>query len=74
MHAKKKKKYMNLGKGIFAWALSLVVIVPFFLIVLLNALKSSNDALTMSLTLPKSIHWANFKKKYGKWVIFQDPI
>lgn len=61
MNAKKKKKYINLGKGIFAWVLSLVVIVP-FLIVLLNALKSSNDALTMSLTLPKSIHWANFKK------------
>lgn len=61
MHTKKKKKYINRCKGIFAWTLSLVVIVP-FLIILLNALKTSDDALTMSLSLPKTINWANFKK------------
>lgn len=46
-------------KEILAWLLSLVVLIP-FAIVILNAFKSQYEALTMSLTLPTTLHFENF--------------
>ncbi|GKX27600.1 sugar ABC transporter permease [Vallitalea longa] len=61
MNGKTKTKLINLLKGLLAWIISLIVITP-FLIVLFNAFKTTNEALNMSLSLPKSIHLENFKK------------
>ncbi len=55
----KSQVVINITKEIFAWVLSLVVIVP-FLIVIFNAFKTSNEALNMSLTLPSKLHFENF--------------
>lgn len=61
MNNKKRRKLINIIKELAAWIISLIVIIP-FLIVLFNALKSTNEALNMSLSLPKMLHWENFKK------------
>lgn len=53
------KKCYHIFKEIFAWVLSLVVLVP-FAIVILNAFKTDYAALTMSLSLPESLEWENF--------------
>lgn len=46
-------------KNIVIWLISLTVIIPLALIVL-NSLKDSTDASSMSFSLPTSIHWENF--------------
>lgn len=49
----------NTTKEIMAWALSLVVLIP-FAIVIVNSVKTDYEALNMSLTLPISLQWQNF--------------
>lgn len=56
-----QNKSLSILKAVILWVLSLVVIVP-FLIVVLNAFKTKSEALTMSLTLPLQLHWENFGK------------
>lgn len=48
-------------KGIFFWALSLIVIVP-FLIVVFNAFKTQTEAINMELSFPTQWHFENFAK------------
>lgn len=57
----RKNKYMSILKGVLLWLLSLVVIVP-FLIVIFNAFKTDKEALNMTLSLPTELHWENFAK------------
>ncbi|WP_312107676.1 carbohydrate ABC transporter permease [Lachnoclostridium sp.] len=57
----KKKRTIYFIKGLGFWLLSLVVIVP-FLIVIFNAFKTKTEAITMSLTIPKQLHFENFKE------------
>lgn len=56
----KKEKIGHIIRGIFFWMLSLVVIVP-FLIVVFNTFKTQPQAINMELSLPKEWHWENFK-------------
>ncbi|WP_313637118.1 carbohydrate ABC transporter permease [Paenibacillus sp. FSL K6-0276] len=56
---KKRKRYLNITKEVFAWVLSLVILVP-FLMVLLNSVKSVTEAATMSLALPTEIKFSNY--------------
>lgn len=56
-----KNKRMNLVKSILLWLLSLIVLVP-FMIVIFNAFKTKTEALNMSLTVPLQLHWENFVK------------
>lgn len=64
MNVKKRTKVLNTTKEVFAWVLSLVIIIP-FLIILFNALKTSDEALNMSLSLPQTPHWENFAQVWG---------
>lgn len=56
----KKQKIGLCIKEIIFWILSLIVIVP-FLIVVFNAFKTKSEALTMSLSLPTTWHFENLK-------------
>ena len=56
----KKKKVGYILKGVLFWLLSLIVIVP-FLIVIFNAFKTKPESLNMQLTLPTEWHFENFK-------------
>lgn len=60
MKTKKQKSGMVI-KGIFFWALSLIVIVP-FLIVVFNAFKTQTEAINMELSFPTQWHFENFAK------------
>lgn len=56
----KKQKIGLIFKEIFFWILSLIVIVP-FLIVVFNAFKTKPEAINMALSLPQVWHFENFK-------------
>lgn len=56
----KKQKIGLAVKEIFFWVLSLIVIVP-FLIVVFNAFKTKAEAINMSLSLPQTWHFENLK-------------
>lgn len=58
---KQRNKRISALKCVLLWLLSLIVIVP-FLIVIFNAFKTKTEALNMSLTLPTQLHWENFAK------------
>ncbi len=60
----KRQIAFNVVKEIFAWLLSLVVIIPFAVIVF-NSLKTSQEALNMSLALPNQLHWENFAEVWN---------
>jgi raffinose/stachyose/melibiose transport system permease protein len=53
------KRLLSLLRNGFAWALSLFMFVPMVLM-LLNSLKSKIQANTMSMSLPKELHWSNY--------------
>lgn len=57
---KKNQKIWMVIKEVLFWILSLIVIVP-FLIVVFNAFKTKPEAINMALTLPKEWHFENFK-------------
>lgn len=64
MKLTKQQKAINVIKEILAWVLSLVIIIP-FLIILFNAFKTSDESLNMSLSLPGRLHWENFSQVWG---------
>lgn len=55
----KKQKVQVIIKGVLFWVLSLIVIVP-FLIVVFNAFKTQPEAINMELSLPDEWHFENF--------------
>lgn len=55
----KKTRFVNILKELLMWILSLIIIVP-FLMVLLNSVKSSTEAEIMSLKLPETFHFNNY--------------
>lgn len=57
----KKQKRMLLVREVVFWLLSLIIIVP-FLIVVFNAFKTKPEALNMELSLPAALHFENFVK------------
>ena len=57
----KKQKHMLLVREVVFWLLSLIIIVP-FLIVVFNAFKTKPEALNMELSLPTALHFENFAK------------
>lgn len=54
-----KQKVQVIIKGVLFWVLSLIVIVP-FLIVVFNAFKTQPEAINMALSLPDEWHFENF--------------
>lgn len=58
MRTKKQKVQVIIKGGLF-WILSLIVIVP-FLIVVFNAFKTQPEAINMALSLPDEWHFENF--------------
>ena len=50
---------------IFIWLLSLIVLVPFFL-VLINSLKTKAEANIMDLNLPAIFQWENYAYVFEK--------
>lgn len=58
MRTKKQKVQVIIKGGLF-WVLSLIVIVP-FLIVVFNAFKTQPEAINMALSLPDEWHFENF--------------
>ena len=58
MRTKKQKVQVIIKGGLF-WVLSLIVIVP-FLIVVFNAFKTQPEAINMELSLPNEWHFENF--------------
>ncbi len=69
MRTKKQKVQMTV-RGIFFWGLSLIVIVP-FLIVVFNAFKTQPEAINMELSLPNEWHFENFKTVWEDGNILQ---
>ena len=53
------KKRIHFFQIVIGWILSLVVVVP-FMIVLFNSVKTENESINMLLTLPGKIHTENF--------------
>jgi raffinose/stachyose/melibiose transport system permease protein len=56
------KKYEIIEKTIkilLGWAFTIIIMVP-FLLVLFNSLKTENEALTMSFSIPSTPHWINY--------------
>ncbi len=56
----KKRKIRLIMKEILFWILSLIVIVP-FLIVVFNAFKTKTEAINMQLTIPAEWHFENLR-------------
>lgn len=54
-----KRTIWNIGKEIFAWVLSLLILIP-IVVILFNALKTSSEAINMSIAPPSEFHWENF--------------
>jgi raffinose/stachyose/melibiose transport system permease protein len=55
-----KKLFHSIGVNALAWVISILLIAPLVLI-LINSLKTSQAAAEMSLRLPQTIQWDNFK-------------
>ena len=60
----KRQIAFNVAKEVFAWILSLVILIP-FAVILFNSLKTSQEALNMSLSLPEVPHWENFAEVWN---------
>lgn len=69
MVRKQQKTWLVLKEIIF-WLLSLIVIVP-FLIVVFNAFKTKSESINMELTLPVVWHFENFKQVWDQGDILQ---
>lgn len=70
MEPKTKRRLLGAAKEILLWALSLVVIVP-FLIVIFNAFKTRVEAVNMAFTPPTQLHWENFAKVWEDGAILR---
>lgn len=69
MKTKKQKAWLCI-KEVFFWILSLVIIVP-FLIVVFNAFKTKTEAINMQLTLPTEWHFENLRQVWEQGSILQ---
>jgi raffinose/stachyose/melibiose transport system permease protein len=58
-----KKRLVSIGLNVLAWLLSLVVLIPFVVIVL-NSFKSDAEAKVLKLTLPEKFIFENYKIVY----------
>ena len=56
---KRNKLLVTILKNVLAWTAALVILIPVALI-LITAFKGDGEAMTMSLTLPKTWNWSNF--------------
>ncbi len=65
-----REKRSLIVREIFFWLLSLIVIVP-FLIVLFNSFKTKAQAINMELSLPTEWHFENFATVWEQGDIFQ---
>ncbi|MFD2115299.1 carbohydrate ABC transporter permease [Paenibacillus yanchengensis] len=65
----KQRKYWNIAKEAIAWILSLIIIVP-FLMILFNSFKTVTEAATMSLALPSKFMWSNYAEVLSDKRIF----
>lgn len=66
----KKRKISAVLKEIFFWFLSLIIIVP-FLIVIFNAFKTKPEAINMALSLPETWHFENLLTVWEEGNILQ---
>lgn len=62
---KRSKTIQSVLLNIAAWIGSLFVIIP-LLLILLNAFKGNNETLTMTMELPKTWNWENFRIVFEK--------
>lgn len=58
-----RKKIISLTLNVLAWLLSLVVLIP-FAVILLNSFKSDAEAKVLRLTLPEKFMFENYKIVY----------
>ncbi|MBY0117434.1 carbohydrate ABC transporter permease [Paenibacillus sp. FSL H7-0942] len=58
-----RKRLASIGLNVLAWLLSLVVLIPFVVIVL-NSFKSDAEAKVLKLTLPEKFIFENYKIVY----------
>lgn len=70
MNMKQRKSISLALRELLFWLLSLVVIVP-FLIVVFNAFKTKAEAVNMAFTLPTQLHWENFVKVWEDGAILR---
>lgn len=66
----KKRKISAVLKEIFFWFLSLIIILP-FLIVIFNAFKTKPEAINMALSLPETWHFENLLTVWEEGNILQ---
>lgn len=59
MNSKTRKRAVNILKNVLAWIISLIMLIPLALIVV-NAFKGDSEAMTLSLSLPKTWVFSNF--------------
>lgn len=59
MNSQTKKKAVNILKNILAWVISLIMLIPLALIVV-NAFKGDSEAMSLTLSLPKTWVFSNF--------------
>ena len=59
MNSKTKKTIINVLKNVLSWIISLIMLIPLFLIII-NAFKSDAEAMTMTLKLPTEWVFTNF--------------
>lgn len=59
MNSKTKKTTISILKNVLAWVISLIMLIPLALIVV-NAFKGDSEAITLSLSLPKTWVFSNF--------------
>ncbi len=56
---RKKKTWVMLCQNILAWILSIIILVP-FVVILINSFKTQGESYTMSMKLPEKIMWENY--------------
>lgn len=59
MNSQTKKKAVNILKNILAWVISVIMLIPLALIVV-NAFKGDSEAMSLTLSLPKTWVFSNF--------------
>lgn len=69
MIMRRKKQIFNISREMLGWLLSLVILIPFSM-VLLNSVKSVTESAVMSLKIPTELHFENYLEilKDGKIV------
>ena len=61
MNRRKKKQINSLLSTVFGWIFSLIVLIP-FAVILINSFKNEREAVSMSLSFPKEGWiWDNYR-------------